>query len=539
MLGGLSDSLVGAANCEIQRADPSIRIDQFKLEPGKSTVLIGSNGAGKSTLLDAIMQRLNADFHTKEGAGAVVYGEPFHEREPLRIARLDQEEILQRIGHLKTQDVIDQTTEYFKKQFPEDWDNIDWDNVDAAAKAQATNEANMETTQRIDELTSRMIKFFEMEEFLDRDVSDLSGGERTKLVLFTVLASEPDVLLLDEPTNHLDMESIAKLTGLFEKYKKAGASVISASHVDWFLRDVGNDGVVEIQTEDIERKLIESKSPYIKYIKSREGKSVISEPISWEKSPARKTGQTLISTTESVNIPDSPLNEVNLPSTQSGETIILSGKNGTGKSCLMEAMKKIRKSEGITKEKGTNLAYMPQFWPDEVAQGSLEDFFHWVKQESNPNSDTTSKQYINLLRKSDFGSNNEVIRIDESLLKRSLSSFSGGEQRLLWFLATSSIPNIDVMLLDEPTNHMDRNLQKVITKAIQDFPGAVVIASHDVNLIETLTEDVGNKSVKTPKHLVLEKKQSRTTISLSQENPSEYAKRVREKASKEAKRFKI
>jgi ATP-binding cassette subfamily F protein 3 len=531
LIGGLSNSLVGAANCEIQRTHPPIKIDQLKLESGKSVAMIGPNGVGKSTVLDAIMQRHNADFDARSGAGARVYGRSFHERERLRIARLDQEEILERISHMNVREVINQSTEYFKEQFPLDWEDVD---------AYDRNMANTEAQQRIEELASRMIKLFDMEEFLKRSVSELSGGERTKLVLLMNLASEPDVLLLDEPTNHLDMESIAKLVGIFEKYKKAGTSIVSVSHVDWFLEEAGNDGVVEIKTEKGKREVVTSKSPYRNYAKSREGMEVITEPISWEKSPARKTNQTVISTAETINVADSPVKNAKFPSIQSGEVVILSGRNGTGKSRIMEAIAgKSAKEKNFTKEKGVQLAYMPQFWPDEVASGNLEEFFHWVRNGVNPWCEVTSKQYVAFLRKTGFGVSQKGVRIDESLLKRPINSFSGGEQRLLWFLATSSLPNIDVLLLDEPTNHMDRKLQKIITRAIQDFPGAVVLASHDVRLIESLTSDVGNKSVITPKHLVLNKEEGGTQIEVSNEAPSDYALRVRGEALQKAKRFKI
>lgn len=525
----LSGSMVGAANCEIQRCHPSINVENFKLEGGKIVVLIGPNGAGKSTVLDAIMQRHNADFYTKDGAGATIYGDSFHQRVNLRIARLDQEEILEKIDDLSARKVIEQTAAHFKQEFPINWNDMD---------AYDTNMANTDAEMRIDELSSRIIQFFEMEEYLDRPVSELSGGERTKLVLFTILASEPDVLLMDEPTNHLDLESIAKLTALFDKYKKAGTSLVGVSHVEWFLEEAGQDGVIEIKADHDSRELVESKSPYRKYIKSREGESVFAGNIEWDKSPARKIGQSIIDTRDKVSISESPIQDAQLPSLQYGEVVILSGKNGTGKSKLMEAMIDAG-NKSFEKSKGVNIAYMPQFWPDEIAQGNLEQFFHWIKDVTNPHCQETSRNFLARLRDSGFGASQKGLRVDETLLKRPISSFSGGEQRLLWFLSVGSLPHVDGLLLDEPTNHMDRKLQSIITKGIQGFPGSVMITSHDVRLIETLSEDVGEKPIMTPKHLVLEKNQGRTKINISTEKPTEYAQRIRMKAKKQAGRFKL
>ena len=112
---------------------------------------------------------------------------------------------------------------------------------------------------------------------------------------------------------------------------------------------------------------------------------------------------------------------------------------------------------------------------------------------------------------------------------------------MLWFLIISSLRSIDVLVLDEPTNHMDRNLQEKVAGAIQNFKGTVVLSTHDKNLLSLLTKEGGQISgmVRKPTHLILEKNQGRTNISESKANPMEYIDDVMRKARQKAKQFKV
>lgn len=313
---GLGNPAFGAADVRVHRC--SLDIPKFTLNGGESVVIIGENGAGKTTVYDAIMNLKNAYFSTEGGFGAIIYGKPRHNREKLRIARLNQEEILRSVAGLTAGEVLEQTANYFKRQFPVDWEGSD---------DYERNLANQEANQRIDELISLVVEAFEMKEFMTRKVDQLSGGERTKLVLLLILASEPDILLLDEPTNHLDMASIAKLTSLFDKYKKSGVAVASISHVDPFLREAGRDGVVEVVRNGEKREVRQSGAPYERYIKDRSRPSLdIGGKIEW-KGKEPQTGRIVIPIPEVVSIPDSPLRKLKMPSILGGEVVFLQKQN--------------------------------------------------------------------------------------------------------------------------------------------------------------------------------------------------------------------
>jgi ABC-type Mn2+/Zn2+ transport system ATPase subunit len=205
------------------------------------------------------------------------------------------------------------------------------------------------------------------------------------------------------------------------------------------------------------------------------------------------------------------------------ENTELLAKMDTGKTKIMEEM--VRKgSMYFRKEKGLQVAYMPQFWPEEITQGSVEDFFNWVKESTNPHSEKTAERFRKQL--GEFGFRSDTAK----LLDSSLSSLSGGEQRLVWFVAVSVLEGTDMLVLDEPTNHMDKAAVDFIAKAIKDFPGGVVLSTHDLRLMEKLG---GNKAEN--KHgvvnWVFERSMKKcTSITVSKESPFYYSNQVIQKA---------
>ncbi len=510
----------GAAGTMVTRPDPPLQISKVSFIGGKSTVLVGPNGSGKSTLFDAFMGKNGADF----SGGVSGYNKGVHAKESLRIARLNQEELLADIGHLSANDVLNLTTEHFKKEFP-----VDWEDLESYDK----NLLNQEAQQRIEELVGKVGKLFEMDLFLKRKVDELSGGERTKLSLMMVLGSEPDILFLDEPTNHLDLESIAKLVGLFNAYKKAGVSIVSVSHVEWFLDMAGEDGTLEVQMNEDKRVLNASNSPHKKYVKKEKSAPIIKEPINWNREGAKKKQDSYFQTADEISIPDSPLHEIKLPTIQDNDLAVLSGKNGTGKTKLMEEMADPH-GKIIKKSKGAQIAYMPQFWPEDVMVGTVEDFWEWVKEDINRHSEKQSSRFTKELRNLGFNYGSRDI------LREKLSSFSGGEQRLLWFVAASVVEGTDVLILDEPSNHMDSQTMMRVCEAIRNFSGGVVLSTHDLRLMQELDKNPGkSREGLGIKNIIFDRKGDASSIKESEERPAAYAERIIKEAKKAAGRIKV
>lgn len=513
---------VAAVESSIHRCDPPLHVPKLTIEKGKVSVLVGPNGAGKSTLLDAIMRRRHADFDS----GSHGYSEGVHGKETLRISRLDQEELLQEVKDVSTKEVLEHVKEFFISQFPVDWE--DWENTDPD-----TNEKNEAAKTRIETLLSQAVKLFDVNLFLDRKVSELSGGERTKLSLLMVLASEPDVLLLDEPTNHLDLESIAKLTGLFDSYKRAGVGIVNVSHVEWFLDMVG-ENTLEIGLKNGERTVTQSTSPHKTYKKREAPKELIREPIIWEKTPTKPTTGSIFEGGDSITVPNSPIKKAVLPSISAGDITVLSGQNGTGKTRLMEQFANPH-SKIVHRSERVQTAYMPQLWPEEIMKGDITNFFHWVKEHCNPHSDVAPSRLQKELQRLEFGTGRK------NILQQRFEEFSGGEQRLLWFAAASIIEGTDTLILDEPSNHMDEATMMKVVEAIRNFPGAVILSTHDLRLMEALEKNPGRtREGVGVRNIKLERtKDGRIEINPQTTSPLEDAKRTIEQSSKQAKRVKV
>jgi ATPase subunit of ABC transporter with duplicated ATPase domains len=511
---------VAAVESSINRCDPPLNIPKLTLEHGKSVVLVGPNGAGKSTILDAIMDRRGAGFDT----GSHGYGAGTHGKETMRVSRLDQEELLGDVSDLKAGDVIKTATEHFIAQFPVDWED---------AEAYDRNLINQEAEQRIQQLVSQVVQLFEAVQFLDRKVSELSGGERTKLSLLMVLASEPDILLLDEPTNHLDLESIAKLTGLFDTYKRAGVSIVNVSHVEWFLDMVGEDGTIELTYTPTQREAVQSGSAYRKFKKKERRKAAIKESIIWSKLPTKQAVGSLFMTNETISIPRSPLKDVDAPLFVAGDIAVLSGKNGTGKTKLMQELADPH-STIMQRDKGTQTTYLPQLWPEEIMNGTVKDFFNWVKEQSNPFSEVSPSQLQKELQRLGLGSERA------SPLQEPFSHFSGGEQRLLWFTCASIIEGTDALILDEPSNHMDEPTMLKVVEAIRNFPGAIILSTHDLRLMSALENDPGKtRQGRGITNFIFNRTGQESSIEKSPVAPLAFAQQTIAKSRKQAGRVKV
>jgi ATPase subunit of ABC transporter with duplicated ATPase domains len=544
-LATLGSPAYGVIDGECNRPNPQLRTERIALQKGTLVAIVGPNGAGKSTLFDALMERLGADFKIENTNGAVIVGEPVHARESLRVARLDQEELLGGINTLTAGDVLDYTADYFKDQLEID------DDAWSDDLGYERNLANQGAHQRIEMLMEQITKLFDMGEFMDTQVAFLSGGERTKLALFMTLLSEPDLLLLDEPTNHLDLGSIAKLSELLTQYSKVGVSVACISHVGWFLEDTGKDGTIEVAWNRLEgyRTATQSSQSYKSYARAGRGESarpVISGEITWPGAGLYhyRRGQQVIDCPPKFSVPDSPLSSITIPSVSGGDRVLITGANGSGKTTLLNSIIASDRLDAPSRVNGAQAAYLPQFWPESVSRGTIRDLFDWVKLTASPRSEGSAKYsnqppenlFVEQAKSLNFGGSGQF---GESWLKRPLASLSGGEQRVLWFLAVGSLPDVDILVLDEPTNHLDPASQRYVTNAIKSFPGAVVVSTHDPNLMLALGDKAEAASGRAPTHLHFDKSGGVSSVEIVKESQVDYVTRVRQEARSQASRLKI
>ena len=363
-----------------------------------------------------------------------------------------------------------------------------------------------------------------------RSCSEFSGGWRMRVALAATLFSAPDLLLLDEPTNYLDLEGTLWLEDHLANYPR---TVIVISH-DRDLLDVSVNEILHLdrgklvlyrgtysnyeefranrealQAKNFERQQAERKrlQDFVDRFKAKASKArqaqsrvkmlermkpvaaIISDEVREIHFPApEKILSPPILALDNVAVgyePGKPvLSKVTLR-VDTEDRIALLGSNGNGKSTLVKliANKLTPFSGAVTRADKLSVAYFAQHQVDElVMEQSVYDHLRKLMPEA-PESKVRA-------RAGNIGFSGKAA-------DTTVKSLSGGEKaRLLLGLATFYGPNL--IILDEPTNHLDIDSRAALAEAINEFPGAVIMVSHDRYLIEACADQlwvVANKTV--------------------------------------------
>ncbi len=355
---------------------------------------------------------------------------------------------------------------------------------------------------------------------MQRPVSSFSGGWRIRLNLAQALMTPADILLLDEPTNHLDMDATLWLEQWLQRYPGA---ILLISHDRDFLDAVtqhtlsyeqkqlvlykGNYSAYERQRAarlalqqaafEKQQRVKEQMESFVRRFKAKATKAKqaqsrikalarmediapahIDSPFHFNIRVADKSSQTLVSLSDAhlgFDAATPILNKVNINILQ-GSRIGLLGPNGAGKSTLIKSIVgqlKPMKGDRHTGEH-SRIGYFAQHQL-EALDLNASPLLHI--QRLSP--EATEQDIRNFLGGFDFHG-------DDAL--GSIAHFSGGEKaRLALAIVTWQAPAL--LLLDEPTNHLDLEMRHALTLALQNFPGAVVIVSHDRHLLRNCVDD--------------------------------------------------
>ena len=363
-----------------------------------------------------------------------------------------------------------------------------------------------------------------------RSCSEFSGGWRMRVALAATLFSAPDLLLLDEPTNYLDLEGTLWLEDHLANYPR---TVIVISH-DRDLLDVSVNEILHLdrgklvhyrgtysnyeefranrealQAKNFERQQAERKrlQDFVDRFKAKASKArqaqsrvkmlermkpiaaIVSNDVREIHFPApEKMLSPPILALDNVAIgyePGKPvLSKVTLR-VDTEDRIALLGSNGNGKSTLVKLIaNKLQPFSGaVTRADKLSVAYFAQHQVDElVMEQSVYDHIRKLMPDA-PESKVRA-------RAGNIGFSGKAA-------DTTVKSLSGGEKaRLLLGLATFYGPNL--IILDEPTNHLDIDSRAALAEAINEFPGAVIMVSHDRYLIEACADQlwvVANKTV--------------------------------------------
>ena len=473
----------------------------FRLLKGEHIGLIGANGEGKSTFLNIITGKITPD------QGKITWARH------VKAGYLDQHSVLKKGMTIR---------EVLRTAFDEMY-NLEKDMLNLYEKMSSADDVKIESMMEEAGEIQQMLEtggFYQLdtkiEEVagglgladigLDRDVDDLSGGQRTKVLLVKLLLENPSILILDEPTNYLDHQHILWLTRYLQEYENA---FILVSHDMEFLNSVVNviynlDGgsltrytgnyedfkrMYEVQREQElkayqrQQAEIEKLEDFIARNKARVAtrgmansrqkqldKMEILEKPQQKIRPefnflmARTPGSFLAEACDLVIGYDSPLTRPVSFSIEGGEKIAVTGTNGLGKTTLLRTILGEIPPYSGTVSKGDYLfpGYFEQESGRDEEATALETF--WAEYPSMENREVR-------LCLSKCGLTNEHITSQMRVL-------SGGENAKVR-LAIVMNREHNWLILDEPTNHLDIDAKEELKKALSQYPGTILLVSHD------------------------------------------------------------
>ena len=451
----------------------------FSVRRGTKTTIMGQNGAGKSTLFGLITGNLSPD----DGVVNIVNG--------VSIA-LSRQVIPRNELDLTVRD-------FFAKCFKEKVYDID---------------------PRIDDILE-VVNLKGHNKVHDRIVRSFSGGQQARLLLASALIQKPDILLLDEPTNNLDKAGILHLTDFLIKYDK---TVIVISHDAHFLNSF-TDAVLylDVYTKKIEQyagnytdvrdqitarmerenrknallaKDIQAKKDQANAFAMKGGglrlvakrMRELAEELEEEKVDVRKEDKTIRAFTipaqeniigELVHITKFKTIKAHKASIRKtdiklrrNQHLLLQGPNGIGKSTLLEAIAK-NEAEGTTILPGVNIGYYRQ----DFSTLNFEDTVY------KSLTEVSAKISEQMMRSIAAG-----FLINGDVMNTKIGSLSEGQKGLVAF-ARLVIQKPGLLILDEPTNHINFRHIPIIAEALNKYEGAMIIVSHVPEFISQIRID--------------------------------------------------
>ena len=440
----------------------------FRLLKGEHIGLIGANGEGKSTFMNIITGKLQPDEGKVEWAKRV------------RIGYLDQHTVLEK--GMTIRDVLKSAFAFLFEL--EEQMNAICDHLGDAPEDEMN--AMMEELGTIQDLLMNH-NFYtidaKVEEVgralgladigLDKDVTDLSGGQRTKVLLGKLLLEKPDILLLDEPTNYLDVQHIEWLKRYLQEYENA---FILISHDIPFLNSVINI-IYHMENQRLDRYVgdYDKFQEVYEVKKSQLEAAYKKQQQEFHFQEARTAGKCIFETEGLVIGYDEPLSKPLDLYMERGEKIVLTGANGIGKTTLLKSI----------------LGLIPSL----EGKVTLGDYLciGYFEQEMAPGNTTTC---IEEIWKEFPGYTQYQVR--SALAKCGLTTkhiesqvrvLSGGEQakvRLCKLINRET----NLLLLDEPTNHLDVEAKEELKRALTEYKGNIVLICHEPDFYENFATRV-------------------------------------------------
>ena len=539
--------------------DVILKNASFHIEDREKAAIVGINGAGKSTLLKIIVGDLEAD----SGEAVLSKGKTLGylaQHQDLESENTIYEELL-----TVKQDVLDlerdmHTLELRMKELS----GGELENA-LAQYTRLSHEFEQKNGYACKSEVSGVLKGlgFEEEDF-GKQVSTLSGGQKTRVSLGKLLLSRPDLILLDEPTNHLDMNSIAWLETFLLNYDGA---VLVVAHDRYFLNRIATK-IIEIDAGEVtvfqgnysdyaakkaqlrearmnawlnQQREIKHQEEVIAKLKSFNREKSIRRAESREKmldkmellekptevrsemhitlEPKITSGNDVL-TVEHLSKAFGPLqlfSDLNF-SIKRGERVALIGNNGTGKTTILKILNGLLDADSGSFTLGARV------------QIGYYDQEHHVLHPEKTLFEEISDAYPDLDNTTIRSTLAAFLFTGDDVFKR-IADLSGGERGRV-SLAKLMLSEANFLILDEPTNHLDIVSKEILEQALNRYTGTVLYVSHDRYFINTtatrildltggvLVNYIGNYDYYLEKHDILTPSSSVESKAAQEEEPS-------------------
>ena len=484
----------------------------FQLNRLDKIGLVGANGEGKSTFMNIITGKLMPDEGKVEWAKNV------------RVGYLDQHAVLEKGMTIQSvlasafdflYDMENQMNEIYAglgDASPEEMDKL------MAEAGTIQDLLTMHDFYMIDAKVEEVARALGLSELgLDKDVTELSGGQRTKVLLGKLLLEKPDILLLDEPTNYLDKEHIEWLKRYLQDYENA---FILISHDIPFLNSVINV-IYHMDNQELNRytgdydnlqKVYAVKKAQLEaaYNKQQQEIAELKDFVARNKArvatrnmamsrqkkldnmdiielaaekpkpefnfkTARTPGRYIFQTHDLVIGYDEPLSSPLNLEMERGQKIVLTGANGIGKSTLLKSILGLIKPLSGDVEQGDYLeiGYFEQETPAGIETTCLEEIWQEFP-------GYTQYEVRSALAKCGLTTKH---------IESKVKVLSGGEQakvRLCKLINRES----NILVLDEPTNHLDVDAKDELKRALMAYKGSILMVCHEPEFYDGLATDV-------------------------------------------------
>ena len=495
----------------------------FRLLKGEHIGLVGANGEGKSTFFNIVTGKLMPDEGKIEWSKNV------------RIGYLDQHSVL--LAGMTIEDVLKSAFSWLF-QMEERMNSICDQLGDASPEEMENLMEELGTIQDTLTLHDFYVIDAKVEEVaralglldlgLDRDVTDLSGGQRTKVLLAKLLLEKPDILLLDEPTNYLDVEHIAWLKRYLQNYENA---FILISHDIPFLNEVINL-VYHMENQELNRyvgdythfqEVYEVKKAQLEaaYRKQQQEISELKDFVARNKArvatrnmamsrqkkldkmdliqlaaekpkpefhfkAGRTPGKYIFETKDLVIGYDEPLSKPLTISMERGHKIALTGANGIGKTTLLKSILGLIPALSGSCELGDNLqiGYFEQEVKGDNKTTCIDEI--WAEFPSY-----TQYEVRSALAKCGLTTKH---------IESQVRVLSGGEQAKVRLCKLVN-KETNVLLLDEPTNHLDVDAKEALKQSLLEYRGSILLICHEPEFYQDIVSQVWDCSKWTTKIL--------------------------------------